>query len=272
MSSETFVDTYIPDARGKQNAFKTMPSSNGDFEKPGEKEKLILLSYAKNGTYGALLDEVFDLAGAGRSQRINDNYIRYAFQFEEVKPVQPAITPVKTTTIVSKNSNSREQRKLAQAIQAELYRMIGIGNKPSGNIRTDIADHRNNELKDYKKMVFALIDDATPEILGLIDQLSINDVFTPLFGKVSEEKISLSRKHLAAADLLTARYQETLFSSPGEIDEAEISNSLKENVLQSVATEIAKVFEEPVSEVKKQLEPEYAGALDAVKMLIFGKE
>ncbi|MBP6904501.1 MAG: hypothetical protein KBB91_00400 [Candidatus Pacebacteria bacterium] len=269
MSVDEFVTTYLSETKGWQTAFKNLPSS-GKFKEPNEKEKLILLSYSMNGGYNKFLEEVFTLAGAGRSTTITNEYSKYTFDFEEPKQQSP-VAQITATPVRSTKEGSRERRKIIQAIQTELYRMIGMS-KSSGTIRDDIKNHRNNELKDYKKMVFALIDGADDDTKGAIDELSTNETFAPLFGKTPENEISLSREYKAAAELLTTRYQKSLFAEPGTISDKKISDSFKDKVLNSVAAEIAKVFEEPVNEVKVQIEPEYADALEDVKTLIFEKK
>ena len=236
-----------------------------------QRELIIINKDHLNGRLTPLLTDF--LRGFNPSQRAIP--LQDIFNLIEKEGVKEGVPPVKNEVVsVVKNTEkkqSRERRKIAQAIQAELYRMIGI-NKTSGNIQTDVKNHRNAELKDYKKMVFALIDDADDVAKEDIDQLSVNETFAPLFGVIPGKEILLSRQHKAAADLLTTRYQQSLFPKTGTVSDKEISDSFKDKVLLSVATEIAKVFEEPVSEIKQQIEPEYAGALDDVKMLIFGKE
>lgn len=268
ISSEDFSKEYLKDSKSWQTAYSKLPSS-GDYTKPNDKEKLILLSHTMNGKFKETLSDVFDKtdAGTARSTEIDKRFREYDITFEEApQDIQPA-PAITEKTVVKKETGTREVKLLRREIRSALYQLIGKSGSSLATVSEAATEHFESHLKDVADMV-----SSVSQVSKNRDQL-VEFTVRSVFGKIlgfKQKTDDVLPGILAGSPILIMRYEKILHA--GQEAGKDLNIAFEEKVIDAAATQLVTMFEEPLGEVIALLKPLYAEALQEINEEFFGEK
>lgn len=273
---DAYLEKYLKDRIGDQKGFKLLKSS-GDYEKPDEKEQLILLSFCQNGTHQKFVDETFLKSGTNRTTDITVEFKKYSVVIEKNVQQTPTV-PEDKKIVPAIKKDSKEKKMLVKAMRAQIYSMLGNTESKKKSLEDAVNDHFAKNIKGTAKIIIAAYDEddeLTDESRNTAMDYSIISTFEKLLGPIpvakGKEAVVPSEEVAALGKLFSLKYQKMLLVEL-EVKDANIADVFKNKVLDSTAKNLSLLTDDSIEESRATLEPEYEDALEDLKIEIFPGE